>query len=104
LAEAKNPPCTGDRDKCDLTSLAGLEAHRRAGRNIEPAATCLATIKGEPRVCLIEMIVRTDLHRTIAAIGNLQHHDISTLVELDIAGSSDDFTRYHPHHRPTVSA
>ena len=54
--------------------LARLEAHRGAGRNVEPHAVGGAAIEHERAVGLDEVIVAADLNRPIAAVGHGQLH------------------------------
>ena len=63
-----------DRDQLDLARVARLEAHRGAGRDVQPHAVGRRAIELEPAVHLEEMAVRPDLHRTVAAVADLEAH------------------------------
>src|SRR5262249_15940831 len=59
--------------------------------------------EGQGRVCLKEMIVRTDLDRPITRIGHRERHGLAAVVELDLAVLDEQFTRDHqmtPANRP----
>src|SRR4029077_13229336 len=59
-----------ERHEPYLARLPRLEPHRRAGGDIEPHAARLFAVKFQRRIGLEEMIVRADLDRTIAGIGD----------------------------------
>ncbi len=64
--------------------LARLEAHRRAGRNVQPEPAGHGTIKVQGRIGFKKMVVRADLDRPISGIG---HGDLTgrpTDVQLQI--------------------
>src|ERR1700722_9248262 len=64
-------------DELDLALLAGLEAHRRTGGNVEPEATRARALELQRAIGLEEVIVRADLNRPIARIG---HRDPARLA------------------------
>jgi hypothetical protein len=51
----------GDLDECDGLGVAGLEADRCAGRNIEAEAVGAGTVEGEEGVGFDEVVVRSNL-------------------------------------------
>ncbi len=93
--EAEDPARPGDRHELDLAGLAGLEADRRAGRNVEPAAAGRGAIERERRVGLEEVVVRADLHRTVAGVGDRERDRLAARVQGDLAVARDDFARDH---------
>src|SRR5687768_11955510 len=79
--EAVDGPATGIGDEGHLASLAGLEADGGAGRNVEAEAAGLLAVEGEGRVRFVEMVVRADLDRPVAGIGDLEGDGGAALVE-----------------------
>src|SRR5438445_1619749 len=88
-------------DETHVASLAGLEAHRGPRRNIEPEAARLLAVEGERTVGLVEVIMRADLDRPVAGIGDGDRDRGTAGVELDLAGGDDDLSG---DHRATGSA
>jgi hypothetical protein len=70
--EADDAARPGIGDEPDLAALPRLEAGGGAGRNVEPETARLLAVKGECRVGAVEMIVRADLDRSVAGIGDGQ--------------------------------
>src|SRR6266446_9836689 len=93
--EADDTALAGIGDKPHLAALSGLEPGRSPSRDIEPAAARLFAIKGERRVGLGKMIMRADLYRAIAGIGDGQGHRRAAGVDLDIAGCGEELTWDH---------
>src|SRR4029077_5714261 len=85
----------GERDELHLAGLAGLEPHRGAGRNVEPHAAGLLALELQRRVGLEEMVVRADLDRTVAGIGDRERHGLAAGIELDLAVLDEEFTGDH---------
>src|ERR1700693_986365 len=75
----------GKRDQRDLARLPRLEAHRSAGRDVEAHAARLLAIELERRIGLEEMIVRADLDRPVAGVGDRQRHGLAPFIERDLA-------------------
>src|SRR5215469_13883176 len=75
--------------------LSGLEARRGAGRDVEAEAARLGAVEAERRVGLAEMVVRADLDRPVAGIGDFDLDGLAPLIELDLAGAGDDFSGDH---------
>src|SRR6266446_1262387 len=75
----------GERNERDLTRLPRFKAHRRAGRDIEPHAARLLAIEFQRRIGLEEMIMRADLDRPVAGIGDVKRNRPAPGIELDLA-------------------
>lgn len=74
----------------DLLRLARLEAHRRAGGNVQTEAERGGAVELERLVDLEEVIVRADLHRPIPCVDDGQRHGRAPGVERDVAARRDD--------------
>src|SRR5665213_2088617 len=72
-------------DEADAAGLAGLEPHRRSGGDIEAKTARLLALESERRIGLVEMIMRADLDRPVAGIGDIERHRRPTGVDLDVA-------------------
>ena len=79
----------------DLARLAGLEAHRRAGGDVEAHAARGRAVEAQRGVGLVEMVVRADLDRPVAGVGDLEAQRAAARVELDVPGREDVFARLH---------
>src|SRR5271163_1682013 len=95
LSEAVDRAFTGDRDQRDFARLARLEPHRRSWRDVEPHAACLAALELQRRIGFEEMIVRADLDRPVAGVGNRERDCAAAFVELDLAVLDEIFAGYH---------
>src|ERR1051326_7116882 len=95
LSEAINVPVPSEGGQRHLPRLSRLEAHRGAGRNVEPHAARLRAVELERRLGLEEMIVRADLDRPVARIRNRDFHAAAAGVERDLAVLGDDFAGDH---------
>ena len=84
-AEAVDRALAGERDQLHVAGLAGLEAHRGAGGDVEPHAARLLAVELQRRIGLEEMIVRADLDRPVAGIGDRQRHRLAAGIEFDLA-------------------
>jgi hypothetical protein len=81
--------------------LPRLEAHRGARGDVEPEAVGLRALEGERVVGLEEVVVRADLDRAVAGIGDLERHGRAALVDLYVAFGDLHFAWNHglkPHH------
>src|SRR5271169_10124 len=94
--EADDAALSGISDQPHLAALARLEARRRPGRDIEPVAARQFAIEGECGVRFVEMIMRADLDRPIAGIGDGQGHRRSADVDLDLVRRGEELSRDHP--------
>src|SRR5580698_603764 len=95
LAEAVDCARAGNRDERHVARLSGLEAHGRAGGDVEPHAARLFTIELERGVGLEEMVMRADLDRPVAGIRNRECDALAALIYLDLAWPNEIFTGDH---------
>src|SRR5690606_38678859 len=70
LLEAVDDAAARERDQSHLTRLPRLEAHRGPGGNVEPHAARGGTVEAQGLVGLEEVVVRADLDRPVAGIGD----------------------------------
>src|SRR5260370_6481774 len=84
-----------ERDQLHVAGLAGLEAHRGAGGDIEPHAARLLAVELQRRIGLEEMVVRADLDRPVAGIGDRQRHRLAAGVEFDFSVLDEEFAGDH---------
>ncbi|KIU01525.1 hypothetical protein QU38_01175, partial [Staphylococcus aureus] len=101
-AEAVDRALAGKRHQPHLAALARLEPHRGAGCDIKAHAARLLAIERQRRIGLAEMVVRADLDRPVAGVGNGQRHGLATGIELDVAVLDEEFAGDHdtPQIRP----
>src|SRR6202035_5306487 len=85
LAEAIDGALAGDGDQRNVARLPRLEAHRSPGRNVEPHAARLLAVEAQRRVGFEEVVMRADLDRPVAGIGDRQRHGAAALVQFDVA-------------------
>ena len=78
-----------------LARLPRFKTHRRASRDIQPAAARLGTIKIQQRIGFREMIMAAHLHRAVALIRHRDFHRVTRCVQRDLACGGDDFTGDH---------
>src|SRR6185312_10174240 len=95
LAEAVDGTLAGERDERHLARLPRLEAHRRAGGDGEPHAARLLPLELQGRIGLEEMIMRADLDRPVAGVGDSERHRLSPGIQLDLAVLHEQFTGDH---------
>src|SRR5262245_43056099 len=81
LVEAVDEARTRIQYQRNFARLAGLEAHCRPRRNVEPKTEGRLTIKCQSRVCFSEMVVTTHLYRSVASVSDCQGDDGSILVQ-----------------------
>src|SRR6516225_9263405 len=93
--KADDAALSGVSDEPDLAALSRLEAGRGAGRDIEPIAARLFAVKGECGVGFVEVVMRADLDRAVACIGDGQRDRRAAGVELDVARGGEDLARDH---------
>src|SRR5437879_4853104 len=93
--EADDATLAGISDKPHLATLSGLKPRRGPGRDIEPIAARLLAIEGECLVGLVEVVMRTDLDRAIAGVGNRHGHCRAAGVDLDLASCGEELSRDH---------
>src|SRR5262245_41886122 len=99
LPESIDRTLAGECHQRDLARLPGLEAHRGAGRDVEPHAARLGAVKLQRRIGLEEMIVRAHLDRPVAGIRHRQGDGLAAGIELDLAVLDEGFAGNHwlPH-------
>src|SRR5580658_7500156 len=95
MPEAVDRAAAAKRDELDLARLAGLEAHRGSGGDVEPHAARFLAVEFQRRIGFEKMIVRADLNRPVAAVGDRDRHAPAALVELDLAVFDKEFAGYH---------
>jgi hypothetical protein len=83
------------RDQRYLACLPGLKTDRRSSRNVEPLAAGRVTVEIQRGVGLKKMIVRADLDRTVAGVGNAHGGRLAAFVENDVSVGDDDFSWDH---------
>src|SRR6185503_8969380 len=98
LAEPIDRPLAGERDERHVARLAGLEAHGGARRDVEPHAARSFPVELQRRVGLEEMVVRPDLNRPVAGIGDAQCYGLAAGVQLDLAVLDEIFSGDHRSH------
>ena len=70
--ESVNDAVAGQRHQRDRAFLAGLEAHRGAGGDVQPEAARGGAIEFERGIGLEEMIMRADLDRPVAGVRDFE--------------------------------
>ena len=78
-----------------LFLIAGLKAHRRASRNVEPHAARGSTIELQGTVGLKKMVVRAHLDRPVAAVRHRKGMRPALDIERNVAAKREDFSRNH---------
>src|SRR5437868_13968386 len=74
----------GERDELHVAGLAGFEANGGAGGDIEAHAAGLFAVEFQRGVGFEEMIVRADLDRTVAGVGDVKRHRLAASIEFDL--------------------
>src|SRR5262249_48219699 len=108
LPETVDRALAGERNERDLARLPRFKAHRGAGGDIEPHAARLLAVEFQRRIGLGEVIMRADLDRPVAGIGDRLRHRLAAGVDLDLAVLDEHFTGDHgapssyrlPHPHP----
>src|SRR5262245_49929338 len=95
LPEPVDHALAGERNERDLACLPRFKAHRGAGGDIEPHAARLLAVEFQRRIGLEEVIVRADLDRPVAGIGDRQHHCLAAGIELDLVVLDEHLTGDH---------
>jgi hypothetical protein len=104
LLETVDLPLATEWHEPHLAALSGLEADRRAGGDVEAHAAGGFTIEIKRFVGFMEVIVRADLDRTVAAIGDHQRDGRRAGIELDVARSRENLTGDHAKISTPASA
>src|SRR5262244_3533139 len=95
LPEPVDGALAGERNERDLARLPRFKAHRGAGGDIEPHAARFLAVEFQRRIGLEEMIMRADLDRPIAGIGDRQAQRLAAGIELDLAVLDEHLTGDH---------
>src|ERR1700737_3369570 len=95
LPESIDHPLASERDQRDLAGLTGLEAHGRAGGDIEAHTSRSLAIEPQLWIGLEEMVVRADLDRPIATIGDREGNRLAASIELDLTFLDQHFAGDH---------
>src|ERR1700677_1398252 len=94
-AKAVDDALSRERDEMHLAGLTGLEPHGGAGGDVEPHATRASAIEFQRRIGLKEMIMRADLDRAVAGIGDRERDRLAAGGEVDLAVLDEEFTGDH---------
>src|ERR1700722_10290060 len=86
---------SGQRDELHVAGLSRLEAHRGAGRDVEPHAARLLAVELQRRIGLEKLVLGADLDRTVAGIGDRERHRLAAGIELDLAVLDEEFAGDH---------
>src|SRR5882757_5132790 len=103
-AKAVDDALACQRDELHITGLAGLEAHRGAGGDIEPHAAGLVSVEFQGRIGFEEVVVRADLDRAVAGVRYRQRHSLAAGVEFDLAVLDEEFAGDHVWYLVTRSS
>src|SRR5262245_49515613 len=93
--KAEHPSLARVAHERDVALLTGLEADGRARRDVEAEAARLVAVEDQRVVGLEEVVVRADLDRSIAAVGDPHGHPLAPLVERDLAVEDQHFAWDH---------
>ena len=93
--EAEDAAGAGVGDEADVAGLPGLEAHGGAGGDVEAAAAGGGAVEGERGVGLGEVVVRADLDRAVAGVGDDERDRLAAGVEGDLARGGEDLAGDH---------
>src|SRR4051812_36858201 len=72
--------------------LPGFKADRRAGGDVEPIAPGRLALEEQGLVGLVEVVVRSDLYRAVAAVPHLDLERLASDVERNVAAADLDRT------------
>src|SRR5207244_6258254 len=95
---------TGERDKLDRACLSRFEAHGGPCGDVETKPVGRALFELERFVDLVEVIVRADLHGTVAGVGDFERHRGAAGIELDVAFGNLHFAGNHTIGLCTVTS
>src|SRR5262249_31715977 len=82
-------PSAAEGDQLHLAILPWLKPHRRAGRNVEMHPKRPLALEPQRAIDLEEVIVRTDLNRPVARVGDAERDRFATGSELDLTLGRD---------------
>ena len=83
VVEAVDAALAGVRYELDLALVAGLEAQRRGGRNVEVQPERRGAVELQRAIDFEEMKVRAHLHRPVTGVAHGERGDRALLVEGD---------------------
>ena len=99
LAKAIDLARPGERNQIDGASLSRLEAHGSAGSDVEPEPEGRGAVERQRRIGLGEVVVRPDLDRAVAGVGDRDRQHLAADVQIDVAIAGQDLSRYQGCHR-----
>src|SRR6266702_5029941 len=94
-AETVDHALAPECDEVHVAGLAGLEADGGTGGDVEAHAAGFLAVELQRRVGLEEMVVRADLDRAVAGVGDRQRHRLAAGIELDLAVLDEEFAGDH---------
>src|SRR5439155_23504794 len=94
-AKTVDDALAGERYQLHVAGLSRLEPHRGAGRDIEPHAARLLAVEFKGRIGLEEVVMRADLDRSVAGVGDRERHRLAAGIEFDLAVLDEEFTWDH---------
>jgi hypothetical protein len=97
-AEAVDDSVAAEGHELHLAGLPGLEAHGRPGGNVEPHAARGGAVEAQRRIGLEEVVVRTDLDRPVAGVGDLQANRRTVRIQFDVSFREEILARLHGAH------
>src|SRR5262249_15385347 len=95
LPEPVDHALAGERNERDLARLPGFKANRGAGGDVESHAARLLAVEFQRRIALEEMIMRADLDRPVAGIGDRQRDRLAAGIDLDLVVLDERLTGDH---------
>ena len=78
-----------------VAGLAGLEADGGAGGDVEAHAAGFFAVEFQRRVGFEEVVVRADLDRAVAGVGDGERHRLAAGIEFDLAVLDEEFAGDH---------
>src|SRR5258706_5122372 len=94
-AETIDRSLARERDQGNLARLSRLKPHRGAGGDVEAHAAGLLALELQGRIGLEEMVVRADLDRSVAAVGDGDLRRLAPRIELNLAVLDEHFAGGH---------
>src|ERR1700738_3998062 len=101
-AKSVDDALAGERHELHVAGLPRFDPHRGARRDVEPHAAGFFSVELQRRVGLEEMIVRADLDRTIAGVGDGERHRLAAGIEFDLAVLDEHFAGDHDYYLATL--
>src|SRR5882757_10977297 len=94
-AETIDHALSRQSDELHVAGLARLETHRGPGGDVEAHAAGPFAVELQGGVGFEEMVVRADLDRTVAGIGDGERHLLAAGIEFDLAVLDEEFAGDH---------